>query len=164
MSPTEVCPTCGRPIDAHNRHVRFRLPDPVNELPDRERTPGAWLSHDEPEPSVMMQVPNVGAFVRCLLPVHLTGGFTVTFGVWLAVHPDELQRAFRVWWDPAYADLVLDGWLANALPGWGLLATPATARVRDVDQTPYIAATDEALLHAVLSDEWAHEEVLARLP
>jgi hypothetical protein len=112
----------------------------------------------------MMQVPGVGAFVRCLLPVHLTGGFTVTFGIWLAVHPDELQRVFRVWWEPDYIDLVLDGWLANDLPVWGLLATPARARVRDPDQTPYVAETHDAALSKVLTDEWPHEELLAAFP
>jgi hypothetical protein len=29
----------------------------------------------------------VGAFLRALLPVQLTGGYTVTFGVWVGVHP-----------------------------------------------------------------------------
>jgi hypothetical protein len=40
-----------------------------------------------------MQVPGVGAFARPLLPVHLTGEYTVTFGLWLAVHPDEMRVA-----------------------------------------------------------------------
>ncbi len=66
----------------------------------------------------MMQVPDAGPFVRCLLPVHLTGGFTLTFGVWLAVHPDDLQHAFRVWWEPEYRELELDALLANRLPVW----------------------------------------------
>ena len=44
----------------------------------------------------MMQVPNVGAFVRALLPVRLTEGHTVTFGVWLAVHPNDLKPAFGI--------------------------------------------------------------------
>jgi len=30
----------------------------------------------------MMQVPGLGAFVGGLLPVRLTGGHTVTYGVW----------------------------------------------------------------------------------
>ena len=48
----------------------------------------------------MMLVPNVGPFVRALPPFGLTGGYTVTFGVWVAVHPDDLQRAFAVWCEP----------------------------------------------------------------
>ena len=144
--------------------MRFRLPDPVRELPDRELTEGAWLSHDDPERSVMMQLPNAGAFVRALLPVHLTDGFAVTFGVWLAVHPDDLQHAFRVWWEPSYRDLVLEGRLGNALPRWGLLAAPARALVRDVEQTPYVSESSDPKLSDVLAREWPHDDVLAGLP
>ena len=159
-----ACPTCGRPVDAHDRHVRFRLPDPVLSVPDREHTEGTWLSHGDANQSVMMMVPTVGTFVRSLLPVRLTGGHTVTFGVWIGVHPDELQRAFAIWWEPAYADLRLDGRLANALPGWGLLATQVDAAVLDVDETPYVVRSSDPTLDRVLSDEWPHDEVLSRLP
>ena len=112
----------------------------------------------------MLQVPRVGSFVRSLLHVRLTGGFTVTFGVWLAVHPDELQRAFRVWWEADYRDLVLEGWLANALPGWGLLAAPAVARVENPDHTPYIANSSDEGLRRLLAEEWPHDQVLDGLP
>ena len=71
---TSDCPSCGRPPDAHDRHLRFTLPDPVLATEERERAPGAWLSHDDASASVMRQIPGVGPFVRCLLPVHLTGG------------------------------------------------------------------------------------------
>ncbi len=40
-----------------------------------------WLSHGTPESPVMMQIPSAGAFVRALLPIRLTGGHTVTYGV-----------------------------------------------------------------------------------
>ena len=68
------CGLCGRSLDTHDRHVRFRLPEPVLTSSGQEKVPGLWLSHDSPETSVMMQVPAVGAFVRALLPVHLTSG------------------------------------------------------------------------------------------
>ncbi len=112
----------------------------------------------------MMQVPNVGGFVRVLLPVHLTDGYTVTFGTWLGVHPDDLNRAFKVWWEPEYEDLQLDGRLANALPTWGLLGAPATTVVQDNDATPYVVHSSDPILSRVLAEEWSHEEVLARLP
>jgi len=159
-----VCGLCGRPLEAHNRHVRFRLPDPVLATDEQDRTPGVWMSDTDANAAVMIQVPNVGPFVRCLLPVRLTGGFTVTFGVWLAVHPDDLQRAFRVWWAPEYRELVLDGFLANKLPVWGLLGSKARAHVRDENQTPYIFQSPDPTLSQVLSDEWPHEEILAPLP
>jgi len=39
------CTTCGRPVDLHDQHRRFLLPNPVLDLPDQERTPGTWMSH-----------------------------------------------------------------------------------------------------------------------
>ncbi|MEU4482386.1 hypothetical protein AB0F68_30635 [Micromonospora sp. NPDC023966] len=54
----------------------------------------------------MMQVPGVGALVRALLPVQLTGGFSATLGVWVALDPADLQRASAVWWEPECQDLV----------------------------------------------------------
>lgn len=159
-----ACPECGRPLDVHNRHVRFRLPDPVAAIGAQGLPDGSWMSHEDPTTSVMMQVPNVGPFVRCLLPVHLTGGYSVTFGVWLAVPPEDLQRAFRIWWEPEYRDLVLGGYLGNTLPVWQLLGAPATADVRDVNETPYVTGSSDGALLRVLSEEWPHEELLAALP
>lgn len=151
-------------MDVHDRDVRFRLPEPVVRSADREGTPGTWLSHGDPDRSVMMQVPLLGGFVRCLLPVQLTGGFTVTFGLWLSVHPDDLQRAFSVWWEPRYRDLALDGRLANELPVWGLLGVPAQARVQNEDETPYVHHSRDPSLARVLSEQWPHDEILATLP
>jgi hypothetical protein len=144
--------------------VRFRLPQPVLDSPERDQAPGTWLSHGTAEESVMMQVPNVGPFVRALLPVRLTGGYTVTFGVWVAIHPGDLQRVFAVWWEPEYADLRLDGFLANSVEPWGLLAAPVSLEVRDPEQTPYCSASSDPELSRVLADEWPHEDVLTALP
>jgi hypothetical protein len=154
------CPSCGRPLDAHDRHVRFTLPDPVLATEGREHVRGAWLSHDDARTSVMMQIPGVGPFVRCLLAVRLSGGHSVTFGVWIGVSPDDLQRAFRLWWAPEYTGLVLDGRLANALPGWGLLAAPVRAAVRHPDETPYCISSPDPVLARVLGAEWPHEQIL----
>jgi hypothetical protein len=44
---------------------------------------------------------HAGAFVRALLPVKLTEGHTVTFGVWPAIHLKDLKPAFDSWRDPA---------------------------------------------------------------
>ena len=122
------------------------------------------MSHGTVEQSTMLQVPNVGPFVRCLLPVALTGGYRVTFGVWIAVHPDDLQRAFRVWWEPEYAHLALDGWLANRLPTWDCLAAPVHATVQNPEHTPYVTSSDDSNLANVLHQEWPHEPVLSTLP
>src|SRR5690349_19912586 len=150
---TTACSICGRSRDAHNQHFRFRLPDPVLALAEREQTPGTWMSHADATSSVMMQVPGVGAFVRALLLVRLLGGDTVTFGLWLGVHPDELQRAFGEWWAPTYADLALDGHIANDVQPWGLLAKPVRALVKDADETPYVSYSDDPLTNKVLTEE-----------
>jgi hypothetical protein len=112
----------------------------------------------------MMMVPDVGAFVRALLPVHLTGGHTVTFGVWVGVDPDDLKRAFDTWWSPEYAQLQMDGRLANALPVWEVFGVPVSLAVTDPEATPYCVASADRGLQAVLTNEWDHEPVLSGLP
>jgi hypothetical protein len=72
MVAPDTCPSCGRPLDLHDRHVRFTLPDPLLNRPEKEAAAGTWMSHATVRESVMMQVPDVGAFVRVLLPVRLT--------------------------------------------------------------------------------------------
>jgi len=154
------CPTCGRPLDLHSPDYRFTLPDPVLALPEREKTEGTWMSHADAGSSVMMQVPNCGAFVRALLPVRLTDGHSAMFGLWIGVPPDSLQHAARIWWEPDYVDLTLDGLLANDLPLWGLLGAPVRAAVRDPDHTPYCESSSDPELTNVLTKEWPHAQVL----
>ena len=158
-----ACPSCGRSVDEHDRHVRFTLPDPVLELPERERTPGSWMTGQTARESVLMQFPPVGAFVRALLPVRLSGGHMLTFGVWLAVDPGDLQQIAKVWLRPEYQELVVTGRLANAVPPWGLLTAPVQAIVRDPDETPYCDSSAEPELDRVLHDEWPHDVVLAAI-
>jgi hypothetical protein len=155
-----ACDVCGRATDDHDRHIRFTLPDPVLETVRREHTEGTWMSHRDPQTSVMMQVPGIGAFVRALLPVRLNGDHAVTFGVWLAVHPDDLQEISAVWDSPEYLDLEIDGILANAVPPWGLLAEPVHAVVRERSHTPYCESSDNELFARVLNEEWTHDAVL----
>lgn len=122
------------------------------------------MSHESASESVLMQVPDVGAFARALLPIHLTEADSLTFGVWLAIDPrnDALRRLFDIWWDDEqYANLRLTGWLANALPRWGLLNAPVTATVRDVSHTPYCDGSSDSMLSRVLSEEWDRVEILA---
>jgi hypothetical protein len=152
------CPTCGRELDSHDRHVRFGLPDPVLAIPEEEREDRTWQTED------MMQVQGCGAFIRALLPVKLTGDHSVTFGIWLAVHPDDLQRAFRVWWAPEYQAFTVDAWLANALPIWGLLTAPVRARVRREGEVPYVVSSHDQDMARVLTSEWDHERILSALP
>lgn len=159
-----TCPSCGRELTAHERDVRFSLPDPVLNLPEREETDGFWMSGPSASESVMMQVPAMGAFVRALLTVQLTGGYSVRFGVWVGVHPNDLQHAAKVWWKPEYAELRLSGRLANAVEPWGMLAAPVELAVLDSDVSPWCVASSDELLSAVLGREWDHQLVLDSLP
>lgn len=158
--PADLCSMCARELDLHDRHVRFTLPQPVLDTPEKETAPGTWLSHATARESVMMQVPSLGAFVRALVPVRLLGGHTLTYGVWLAIHPGNLQRIFGLWWKPEYADLEVTGWLANPVPPWGMLAAPVVAVVRDTEHTPYCDRSDDPTLSRVLHDQWPHDVVL----
>ena len=150
-------------MSAHERDVRFQLPDPVLKSPDQHRAEGSWLSHKDPNTSVMMMVPEIGTFVRALLPVRLTEGHSVRFGVWVAIHPDDLQRTFSVWLEPEYADLTLAGYLANNIEPWGLLASPVNLAVRNVDHTPYCVGSSSPELEGLLTSEWPHS-ILDSLP
>jgi len=85
------CPTCGRALDEHDRHLRFTVPEPVLGIPEAERPARTWGN------DVLMQVQDIGAFVRILVPVNLAGSYKITYGAWLSVSPDDLRRAWEVW-------------------------------------------------------------------
>ena len=159
-----TCASCGRPTSTHERNIRFRLPEPVLDSELQERAPGTWLAGTDADQAVMMVVPEIGGFLRALLPVTLVGGDTVTYGVWVAVSPEDLHHAFDVWWAPAYADLRIEGYVANRVEPWGLLGAPVVLEVRDVDVTPYCVASPVEDLQEVLTREWAHDLVLGTLP
>lgn len=154
-----VCASCGRPLDDHNRDIRFTYPEPVLDVPRDEREGRTWGN------DVLMRVDGVGSFVRVLVPVHLTGGHSFAFGAWLGVHPDLLRKAYDVWWEPEYEDLVLEGHLANMLPPWQeqTLGRPLRATVRTADEIPYAASSSDEFLQRILTTEWSHEEVLGAL-
>lgn len=147
----------------HDRHVRFAYPDPVLEAGELSAS-AVWMTHSDANTSVMMQVNDFGAFVRALLPVKLTADHTITYGVWVGVHPEDLRRIFDTWWSPEYIDLVADGHLANTIEPWGLLAAPVRLRVLDPTQTPYCVESTDDRLRSVLADAWDHEFVLSALP
>jgi hypothetical protein len=133
------------------------LPEPVLAVPAEDRAARTWGN------DVLMMVHEVGAFVRVLVPVHLTGGYTVTFGAWLGVHPDDLRRAHEIWFKPEYSELELDGVLANMLPPWEdqTYRHPLRVAVRSPDEVPYAVESTDAELQHILTEEWPHEFVLA---
>jgi hypothetical protein len=151
------CSCCGAPLDPVDLDIRSALPDPILRLSPEQR-PSVWGNRN------FQQADNVGAFVRCLMPVTLTGASTVTYSVWLSVHPDQLRQAYAHWDTPAYADLQLDGVIANAIKPWpDLFGEAARAEVRDVDSLPYLVATQHGLLSRVLSEVWDRDDVLSRI-
>jgi len=162
-STARTCEICGLLTSDHERDVRFRLPDPVLNSPDQHLAEGSWLSNPDPNLATLMQIPEISPFVRALLPVRLTGGHTLRFGVWIAIHPDELQRAASVWNEPEYGELKLTGYLANRIEPWGLFAVPVNLAVLDPDHTPYCVSSPDQGLDDVLSKEWLHS-ILASLP
>lgn len=159
-APVGPCPCCGNALDEQDRHVRFGWPDAVFALPDREHTAGAWLSEEDPRTAAMMAIPGAGSFVRALLPVKLTDGFSLTLGVWLQVSEDDLRAALDLWWAPNYPDLQLRGQLANAIKPWDVLGAPALATVRYPEELPEITASEDSMLHEVLTQDWPHADVL----
>lgn len=61
-------------------------------------------------------------------------------------------------------ELRLDGFMANALQPWGLLAAPVSLVVRDPDQTPYCAESRDPLLSRVLTEQWPHAGIIDAMP
>ena len=161
---TKSCAECGRPLSEHDRHVRFDLPDPVVAADIDLNSDAVWMSDSTPRASVFLEVAGLGSFVRALAPVKLTGGYSTTFGVWVAIHPDEMRRALTDWFAPSYPNLALDGILANDLVSWSVLGAPVRLEVRDADETPYCVASTSPKLTQVLTEIWPHESVLVDLP
>lgn len=153
-SPKPACPTCGRPIDAHDRHVRFELPD-VLVKPPRE-----WRSRIGGTES-LIEVRDVAGFVRVLLPVSLSEDAHLTIGTWLRVQPIVLREIRRVFQTEEYRDLAFDGALANGIYPWGpeLLGAVAHATVENKNEIPYVTASNDPLLRRVLAEKWPHDEV-----
>lgn len=112
-----------------------------------------------------MQVQGVGAFVRVLLTLRLTDGYSATFGAWMGVHPDDLRRAYDVWWEPGYQDLQLSGVLANMIPPFEdrTYRRPIEARVEDPDRIPIVVGSPDDDMADLLTTAWPHALVLDAL-
>lgn len=138
-------------------------PDPVLASPEQHRAEDSWLSDPDPNKATLIQIPNINPFVQALLPIKLEGGYEFRLGVWIAIHPEDLQHACRVWNAPEYGDLKLTGYLANRIEPWGLFAVPVNLAVLNQDQTPYCVSSSDEQLNEVLTKEWPHD-ILASLP
>jgi hypothetical protein len=155
--PSITCDCCGAAFEPTDRFdIRFQLPDVAFADPDKPRK----SPMDE-----LLMVKGEGAFLRVLLPVRLSSGSELVLGTWMRVSVTDAQRAFEVWNDPAYAELRLEGELANAIKPWGdrLLGAKVTAGVRDVDEIPYVDGSTDNYVARVIGDEWDHDRVLERM-
>jgi hypothetical protein len=152
----EPCSCCGIAPDPRGRpfSITFDVPDVYLEIhPELLATWG-----DDP----FLAIKDTGFYLRVLLPVKLNDGFAVDFGTWLKVDPEVFRQAWRTWNFPEYKDLTFDGLLANRIEPWKpTLRTRVTARVRDVDQVPYIVESTDLLGKRIVADIWPHAEVLA---
>ncbi|WP_394620529.1 hypothetical protein JNUCC0626_15900 [Lentzea sp. JNUCC 0626] len=96
------------------------------------------------------------AYVRCVLPVELTGDLELWFGAWMQVSPDQARHAADVWDGPGYASLKFTGTFAHDLKPWdGLRGVPVTAEVREPGDLP------EYVSHPLLGTTADRDEVLS---
>jgi hypothetical protein len=145
----------GRDLD-----FRFKLPDPILEIPEAERPQRVRESGD------VVGAEGVGVFVRVMLRVMLTDDFQITYGTWLALmNRGDFDRARRLWHSDEYSSLVLEGVIANGIEPWGPpLMTPARASVKDVNQVPYVETIYDESMAAVLDHTWPRSWVLSAIP
>ncbi|TQM64477.1 DUF2199 domain-containing protein [Humibacillus xanthopallidus] len=153
----EACTCCGATLDEHDRHVRLLLPDRIADRPEAERLQGVGLSNSDPSRAHFLEAAAYGCFVRSLLRVRLTDGYSLTYGLWVRVTPETAQRLGRVWDNEDYFGLRFEGWLGNALPGLGHLDAPVTVGVVLAGDLPRILGSTDAALQAALSE--THDRV-----
>ncbi|MEV8587544.1 DUF2199 domain-containing protein [Streptomyces sp. NPDC051180] len=158
--PPASCSCCGDALaDERRIDIRFGLPDAALGTPEEaRRTAGA---------DALLKVDGVGSFVRCLLPLKLSGDTELVLGTWLEVDEETLRRTASVWHDEAaYPGLVVRGRLANAVEPWGgeVLGLEMTARIADPGELPYLVEGHEPTAVGLLGDVWGRDHVLERFP
>jgi hypothetical protein len=152
-----TCGTCGNILTDDRFDIRFGLPDAALAIPEADRATRVRQSRS------FAQLATGDSFVRCLLLVRLTGDSVLGFGTWLRVSPDDFRRAKEIWNAPEYADLTLDGILANDILPWEgvLTAAPVRVVVRDPEELPYVVSSDDAAITGVFTDVWDRDLVLS---
>ena len=94
-------------------------------------------------------------------PVQLTDGFSVAFGTWLEIADEDFRHAWQIWNAPEYADLAIEGYVANEIEPWNPFPhAMVRAVVRDVEQVPYLATSDDPLFARILGETLPHADVL----
>jgi hypothetical protein len=149
-------------VDLADLDFQFQLPDLLASETGRLEQTGVWMSGASPAQSALLAVPHSGCYMRCLLPVNLTDGRTVTFGVWLRVSSDDLELVDEVWHTPRYGALTLRGKLANDVPPWGAKDSDFQIAVIEPSRLPRCIASEDRLAASMLADQWEPELVLPR--
>jgi hypothetical protein len=145
---TVHCGCCGAEIASANRiDYRLNRPEPLIGVPAEQL--GAPTGG-------LLVGPDGASYLRCLLPVRLTGGTELVYGAWMRISKVDAMYAHAVWDnDSEYANFRVSGTFANFILPWDLLGTPVEAAVLNADELPYYTS------HPLLEREWDRDEVLS---
>jgi hypothetical protein len=142
-------------------HYGFQLPDAVFAL-----DPESVVSSPAGLPGRVALVEGLGGFARTYADVALDVG-SVRFGLWLAVPDEVAELAIAAWDTPDFADLRLEGTIANALPPWGesLLGARAVARASadPAADRPLVVGGDP-VVESLLHQTWERAAIVAAIP
>jgi hypothetical protein len=151
----QPCACCGIAPDPQGRpfSITFEQPDVIFEIPD------VLLETWGGDP--FLAIKDVGFFVRVILPIKLTDGFSVHIGTWLECHAEDFRKAWQTWNFPEYADLEIEGYVGNEMEPWKKFPHALVkATVRDMAQVPYLTASQNEVFTRILTETWPHADVL----
>ncbi|HEX8869977.1 MAG TPA: hypothetical protein VF821_30220 [Lentzea sp.] len=145
---TVQCGCCGAEITSTDRiDYRLNRPEPLIGVPSEQL--GAPTGG-------LLVGPDGDSYLRCLLPVRLTGGVELVFGAWMRISKVDAMYAHAVWDnDSEYPNFRVSGTFANVILPWDLLGVPVEAAVLNADELPYYTS------HPLLDREWDRDEVLS---
>ncbi|MFD9699707.1 hypothetical protein [Lentzea sp. NPDC059081] len=147
---TVQCGCCGAEITSTDR-IDYRLNRPEQLI----GVPGEQLG--APTGGLLVG-PDGDTYIRCLLPVQLTGGTELVFGAWMQISKVDAMYAHAVWDnDGEYSNLRVSGRFANVIRPWDVLGVQAEAAVLNADELPYFTS------HPLLERDWDRDEVLSRI-
>lgn len=154
-SSVEHCACCG---DATSIPERIDLTVP---LPD-----GVSRTSETDPNAAFLRVRDGRSFVRCRLPVALTGGVTLTYLTWMGITETDLVLASAAWREQSWAGLVLHGTLANELRPWisSLRGAEITAEVLSIEEPLTITDSVDPALRRVMTEVWDRDVVLNWFP
>jgi hypothetical protein len=154
-APLPPCSCCGISPDPEGKpfSITFEKPDVVFQIePELLDTWG-----DDP----FLAIKDVGFFLRVILPVQLTDGFSVNFGTWLEISAEDFRTAWQTWNFPEYKDLEIEGYIGNEIKPFsefphGLVK----ATVRKMEEVPYLTSSRNEVISRILTETHPHAEVL----